>query len=234
MNRKIATLIVVSAAVLMPGLCALAHTDLTPAEAKAFIDANDRLIVVDVREISEYCSTVDPKGHIPGALNYPWSSGVLAARYGELPMAEPILVVCRSGGRSNQAANFLDSKGFEDVYDMTGGMLSWLWERAFCIDSDDDGVNDDLDNCPESYNPSQADSDLDGSGNVCDPNCPNLDGANPVNFLDYSELAGNWMAEGFGRIGDLNGDLTVNLKDVAILAAYWLSDCYEEEYPLSI
>lgn len=228
MNCKVATLIAVSAAVLIPSLCALAHTDLTPAEANAFIDANDRLIVVDVREIYEYCSEFDPIGHIPGALNYPLRSGVLGARYEELPMAEPILVVCRSGARSNEAANFLDSKGFTDVYDMTGGMLSWLWERALCIDSDEDGVNDDLDNCPSDYNPSQTDSDWDGLGNACDQDCPNLDGANPVNFIDYSELAGNWRIEGPGRTGDLNGDLTVNFEDVKILAYYWLSDCHEE------
>jgi rhodanese-related sulfurtransferase len=189
--------------------------------------------VVDVREISEYCydDEYDPNGHIPGALNYPWSTGVLTARYGELPMAEPILVVCRSGGRSNQAATFLDSKGFEDVYDMMYGMSNWQWERALCIDSDEDGLNDDLDNCPDDYNPSQTDSDLDGFGNACDQDCPNLDGANPVNFFDYSELARNWMAEGPGRTGDLNEDLTVNFKDVAILASYWLSDCYEEKPP---
>lgn len=226
MNCKAATLIAVMGAVLMSSLSALAHTDLTPAEAHAFIDANDRLIVVDVREPYEYCDAV---GHIPGALNYPLSSGVLEARYAELPSDEPILVVCRSGARSNVAANFLDSMDFNDVYDMTGGMNSWLWERALCIDSDGDEVNDDLDNCPEDYNPSQTDSDMDGFGNACDLDCPNLDGVNPVNFGDYSELANNWLVEGGGRIGDLNGDLTVNLKDVAIFADYWLRDCYEQD-----
>jgi Galactose oxidase, central domain/Rhodanese-like domain/Kelch motif/The GLUG motif len=47
-------------------------------------------------------------------------------------MDRPILVVCRSGGRSNSAANFLDSKGFPEVYDMTGGMNAWLWDTAPC------------------------------------------------------------------------------------------------------
>ncbi len=229
MNRIVVALIAACTVVFTANSSALAHTDLTPAEANAFIDANDRLIVVDVRELHEYCDAV---GHIPGALNYPLSSGVLAARYAELPSAEPILVVCRSGGRSNQAANFLDSVDFNDVYDMTDGMSSWLWETALCVDSDGDGVNDDLDNCPDGYNPSQTDSDMDGFGNVCDQDCPNLDGLNPVNFIDYSELAGNWLVEGLGRVGDLNGDLTVNFEDIAILASYWLSDCYEEE-PIS-
>jgi len=37
-----------------------------------------------------------------------------------------------------------------------------------CIDSDGDGVNDDPDNCAATYNPSQPDSDGDGTGNTCD------------------------------------------------------------------
>ena len=45
-----------------------AHTDVTPEEAKNMIDSNAQLIVVDVREVSEYCSV---NGHIPGAVNYP-------------------------------------------------------------------------------------------------------------------------------------------------------------------
>ncbi|MFH1717241.1 MAG: rhodanese-like domain-containing protein [Planctomycetota bacterium] len=84
---------------------------------------------VDVREPYEYCGV---RGHIPGALNYPWTSGVLRARYEELPKDGPILVVCQSGGRSNAAASFLDSNGFTMVYDMLRGMSVWQWETAPC------------------------------------------------------------------------------------------------------
>jgi len=108
---------------------ALAHTDVTPAQARDLIDSTDNLIVVDVREPGEYCDAI---GHIPGALNYPLNSGVLQAQYDELPMDGSILVVCRSGGRSNAAANFLDSKGFTTVYDMMGGMSAWPGETVPC------------------------------------------------------------------------------------------------------
>ena len=111
---------------------ALAHTDVTAEEAKELIDSTEDLTVVDVREPHEYCDT---KGHIPGALNYPINSGVLQEKYEELPMDGPILVVCRSGGRSNRAANFLDSKGFTTVYDMQGGMRGWTWETEPCPDA---------------------------------------------------------------------------------------------------
>ena len=36
-------------------------------------------------------------------------------------------------------------------------------------DADDDGIPDEEDNCPETYNPDQTDSDYDGFGDVCEP-----------------------------------------------------------------
>lgn len=106
--------------------------------------------------------------------------------------------------------------------------MAWQWETAGCVDSDGDGVNDDLDNCPNNFNPSQTDSDGDGAGNACDPNCPNLDGLNPVNFIDFSMLAQNWQVTGPNLPGNLNMDNIVDINDLAILSDYWLSDCYEE------
>ena len=205
--------------------CAFAHIDVNSLEAKNMIDSNDQLIVVDVREVSEYCATT---GHIPGALNYPLSSGVLQQRYEELPRDGEILVYCHSGYRSNLASEFLDANGFLYVYDMQGGFLAWQWETTGCFDSDGDGVNDDLDNCPNNFNPSQRDSDDDGLGDICDPNCPDLDGFNPVNFIDYSKLMQNWQVTGPNLPGDLNMDNVVDINDLAILSDYWLSDCYEE------
>ena len=108
---------------------ASAHTDLTASQARDMINSAADLIVVDVREQYEYCNA---RGHIPGSLNYPWNSAVLQARYAERPADGPVLVVCASGGRSNAAANFLDSKGFSTVYDMKAGMSAWQWETAPC------------------------------------------------------------------------------------------------------
>ncbi|HUT47590.1 MAG TPA: rhodanese-like domain-containing protein, partial [Sedimentisphaerales bacterium] len=127
-------LLLVGVPLILSSPCALAHTDVTAEQARELIDSTDDLIVVDVREPSEYCDT---KGHIPGALNYPWYSGVLEAQYGELPMDGPVLVVCGSGSRSNRAADFLDSKDFSMVYDMLGGMsANWIWETEPCVDPD--------------------------------------------------------------------------------------------------
>jgi DMSO/TMAO reductase YedYZ molybdopterin-dependent catalytic subunit len=111
------------------------------------------------------------------------------------------------------------------------GDFGW---RGFIIavdvdyDDDVDGVADSIDNCPNDYNPSQTDSDGDGTGNACDADCPNLDGLNPVAFVDFSILADSWLLTGTSLPGDLNMSESVDANDLAIMADYWLSQCYEE------
>lgn len=120
-------------AIVLVSAGALAHTDKTAAEIKAMLNAGGDLIVVDVREEYEFCdSTGQPPGHIVGAINMPWTSGYLQAHYGELDFDRITIVVCRSGGRSNSAANFLDGAGFTQVFDMLGGMYAWAWETENC------------------------------------------------------------------------------------------------------
>ena len=54
-------------------------------------------------------------------------------------------------------------------------------DAATPIDQDGDGVNDSLDNCPNVYNPTQADQDEDWMGDACDPD---IDGDDALNDLD--------------------------------------------------
>jgi len=114
---------------------ARAHIEVNVSEAQIMVENNPQLIVVDVREESEYCGSL---GHIPGALNYPWTSGVLEARWSELPLNGEILVVCYSGGRSHNAAVFLDEKNFTDIYDMVGGMRYYAGTTVDCCYADED------------------------------------------------------------------------------------------------
>ena len=207
---------------------ALAHTDVNIPDANAMIASNPDLIIVDVRELSEYCGEL---GHIYGAYLYPWNSAVFQDSYGNLLPDDEILIVCRSGGRSNSEASFLDSKGYMYVYDLVGGTTgcknTYGYDTVDCVDTDSDGFNDDLDNCPNIYNPLQTDSDDDGMGNACDNDCPNLDVLNPVNFFDFAILASNWQFSGPQLAGDLDADEFVDINDVTIFAYYWLSECYE-------
>lgn len=87
-------------------------------EVVAELNAQDAITVVDVREDWEY-----DEGHIEGAQLIPL--GTLRDRVDEIPTDQPVVLVCRSGNRSGQAFRFLQQQGFDNVHNMTGGMLAW-------------------------------------------------------------------------------------------------------------
>ena len=78
----------------------------------------DSYVILDVRTKEEFDS-----GHLESAVLIPVDE--LETRYGELSKDKPIIVYCRSGNRSAKAAALLISKGFSQVYDMTGGINAW-------------------------------------------------------------------------------------------------------------
>jgi sulfur dioxygenase len=84
--------------------------------------------IVDVREPEEFNG---PLGHVPGARLIPL--GMLTARADELARSQPIVTVCRSGARSAQATILLGKAGFEQVANLSGGMLRWRTQR-FAVD----------------------------------------------------------------------------------------------------
>jgi len=71
----------------------------------------------------------------------------------------------------------------------------------------------------------------DGTASARDGDCPDLDGLNPVGFIDFSILGDDWRTVGRGLPGDINTDSIVDADDLAILASYWLSDCYTISAP---
>jgi rhodanese-related sulfurtransferase len=89
-----------------------------PADALAAQRAG--ALLVDVREQDEWDA-----GHAPGALHLPLSE--LAERRDELRAAPRVVMVCRSGSRSDLAASLLGSVGI-DAENLAGGMHAW--ERA--------------------------------------------------------------------------------------------------------
>jgi len=99
-----------------------AYTIVTVQTAHGMITggAYPNLLILDVRTKAEYDS-----GHIYNATLIPVTD--LQARIGELAshLKEPILVYCRSGGRSAEASGILDSNNFTQVYDMQGGITAW-------------------------------------------------------------------------------------------------------------
>lgn len=76
--------------------------------------------IVDVRDPDEFTG---PLGHVPCAELVPLRSiGAAATSWNR---DEAVVLVCRSGRRSGQAANALTASGFRRVVNMVGGMLAW-------------------------------------------------------------------------------------------------------------
>jgi len=100
--------------------------DVGVAEVVKALAAPDKPLVLDVREQSEFLGEL---GHIHGAQLVPL--GTLSFRVAELEQHKdaPIVVVCRSGGRSSVAAAILTAAGFTRVQSMVGGMLAWNGAR---------------------------------------------------------------------------------------------------------
>lgn len=63
------------------------------------------------------------QGHARGARNIPLSQ--LEQRLREVPTDQDILLICRSGHRGLQAAQFLQAEGWERVTNVSGGMVGW-------------------------------------------------------------------------------------------------------------
>ena len=72
--------------------------------------------VLDVREQDEWDA-----GHVAGAVHIPLSE--LPTRIEELP-DDDLIVVCRSGGRSGQATDWLNHTGY-DAINLDGGLKAW-------------------------------------------------------------------------------------------------------------
>ncbi len=80
----------------------------------------ERYRIIDVRQPNEF---VGPLGHLEGAELVPL--GTLEAKATEWDRDEPLVVICRSSGRSDHAAMALENLGFRRVASMSGGMMAW-------------------------------------------------------------------------------------------------------------
>lgn len=94
-------------------------TSLSPVQATLKINREDA-IVVDVREQNEFA-----QGHIPNAKHIPL--GAIDKRAEELDAykTKPVILCCAMGSRSSSAAQSLRKLGFEQVFNLQGGMSAW-------------------------------------------------------------------------------------------------------------
>jgi phage shock protein E len=115
-EKMLPTLLVVAVALVAGYFMFMKGGDVSSDEARQLVRAGARL--VDVRTPGEFAAA-----HIPGAINIPVQE--LDARMSELqPKNAAVVVYCRSGHRSGNAARLLKSAGFVAVHDL-GPMSRW-------------------------------------------------------------------------------------------------------------
>lgn len=101
---------------------AVEYKKISAADAKARMDSGDTIIILDVRTKEEYDA-----GHISGAILVP-NETIVDKQPELLPdLDAEILVYCRSGNRSAQAAKKLIAIGYTNVADF-GGIIDWPYE----------------------------------------------------------------------------------------------------------
>ena len=91
---------------------------LRPAEYVAqFQQPAAEHVLIDVRTPEEFAA-----GHIAGSVNIPLDQ--VSRRLAEFPTDKPVVLYCRSGNRSAQAADLLTNAGYNNLYDL-GGIIDW-------------------------------------------------------------------------------------------------------------
>ena len=99
-----------------------AYMQISQEEAREMMERDDGHVIVDVRRQDEYDA-----GHIPGAILIP-NESIGTEPPQELPdLDQIILIYCRSGNRSKQAAEKLAAMGYTNVYEF-GGIITWPGE----------------------------------------------------------------------------------------------------------
>jgi len=95
--------------------------NVSPAQANTWLAATPAAQVLDVRTKEEFA-----EGHLAKAILIPWTDKDFTVRAAkELDPRKPVLVYCRSGGRSAEAAAALVKLGFTEVRNLAGGILAW-------------------------------------------------------------------------------------------------------------
>ncbi|HZV82999.1 MAG TPA: rhodanese-like domain-containing protein [Geobacteraceae bacterium] len=106
-------------------LFAASARDISSQEAKALLEKNRKVFILDVRTPDER-----RQGYIAGSTLIPIDA--MEKRGGEVPKNRPVLVYCAVGSRSRVVAQALARQGYGEVYNMRDGILGW-YRNGFAI-----------------------------------------------------------------------------------------------------
>ncbi|OZV69381.1 thioredoxin [Winogradskyella aurantia] len=91
----------------------------TAEEMQTILDVEDAQLI-DVRTPEEF-----EEGHILNAQNIDFSSPTFDEEVNKLDKSRPVILYCRSGGRSAKCAEKMKEAGFKKIYDLEGGISKW-------------------------------------------------------------------------------------------------------------
>lgn len=104
-------------------------------EAAALLESGEAVQAVDVRPEKNFVS-----GHLPGAVRVKFGRGELDREAAaSLDRSQPLLVYCDGGFRSRLSLSAFEAEGFEKIYHLHRGMLSWRLQGMPCESSLSDG-----------------------------------------------------------------------------------------------
>lgn len=93
-------------------------TQCTVKQLQERLQNGDTMLLLDVREPNEYAYA-----HIAGSIHIPLNQ--IPERIQELNNEQDIVVICHHGMRSQQACLFLEQYGFNQLYNLKGGIDAW-------------------------------------------------------------------------------------------------------------
>ena len=126
MNNLLLSLLIIGALVAITAGCnSMKNGDsatvqpITAVELKEKMDASEDFLLLDVRQQDEYDFV-----NLDGTLI---PLGQLQQRLGEIDAYKDkeVVVMCRTGSRSGQAARILAREGFQNVFNLSGGINGW-------------------------------------------------------------------------------------------------------------
>ena len=85
------------------------------------INNNEFFLLIDVREIQELeISKISQSIHIP--------MNTIPENLNQIESSKPVIIMCKSGGRSAQVCQYLQDQGYLNIYNLKGGIISWALE----------------------------------------------------------------------------------------------------------
>jgi rhodanese-related sulfurtransferase len=95
---------------------------LHPTDAQSLLQADPKAVLLDVREPWELLAARVP---VAPAQALHVAMATVPLRLAEIPRSQPVVCICHHGARSAQVVAYLQRQGYEQVYNLAGGIEAW-------------------------------------------------------------------------------------------------------------